>query len=96
LRNFVSRKASNLDDPIDKVLSELDHVNPGTDDYATLLTTLERLYQLQKDERSSRVSPDTLAVVAANLLGILIIVGYEQGHVVVSRGLGFILRTKYQ
>lgn len=96
MKNFVKGKNSVLNEPIDKVLVEIEHVNPGTDDYDILLSNLERLIRLQKDEKSNRVSADTIAVVCANLLGILIIVGYEHGHVIVSRGLQFLLKTRYQ
>lgn len=37
-----------------------------------------------------RVSPDTLALVAGNLLGIIMIVGHERMHIVSSKALGFL------
>ncbi len=95
LRNLFKRKPTILDDEIVRVRREMLIVDPNSEEYATLLSIFERLVVLQK-EKSSRISPDTVAVVCANLLGILIIVGYEQGHVVASRGLGLLLRTKHQ
>lgn len=96
MKNPFKGKTSVLQESIDKVLVEMEHVNPGTDDYDTLLANLERLLRLQNEEKNSRVSPDTIAIVAGNLLGIVIVVGYEHAHVIVSRGLQFILRTKHQ
>ncbi|MET0786968.1 MAG: hypothetical protein ABWY25_09695 [Paenisporosarcina sp.] len=55
---------------------------------------LERLMKMKAEERRNRVSPDTMAIVGGNLLGILVIVAYEQKHVMVSRGLGLILKAK--
>ena len=41
-----------------------------------------------------RVSPDTMAIVAGNLLGIALIVGHERMNVVTSKALGFVLKSK--
>lgn len=91
---FEKKKSSDFDDAIDRVLVELNTEGLDSEEYARRLKHLERLAALRNEERKRRVSPDTLAIVGANLLGILIIVGYEQGHVVASKGLGMILRTK--
>lgn len=88
------KKKSKLDEPINKVLHEMDN-GPYDENYQTHLAYLERLMKLQSEERGSRISGDTLAVVVGNLLGILTIVAYEQKHVMVSKGLGLILRSKH-
>ncbi len=90
----VFQRTSKFDEPIDKVLKEMDDILTDADEYERKLTHLERLTKLQNEERGARVSPDTLAVVAGNLLGILTIVAYEQKHVMVSKALGLILRSK--
>lgn len=90
------RKASVLDVSIDRVIKQMEHVGPGAERYDELLTKLERLMTLRNQEKRNEISLDTVVVVCANLLGILIIVGYEQGHVVASRGLGLLLKSKYQ
>lgn len=89
-------KNSVLSDAIDRVLAEMNEVETDSNKYQESLTRLERLIQLQKDEKSNSVSPDTMALVLGNLAGILIIVGYERLHVITSRGLQFILRSKLQ
>lgn len=83
-----------LDDPIQRVLVELEQQGPDSPDYPALLSYLERLTRLKTEQRRDRVSLDTLAIVAGNLLGILVIVAYEQKHVMVSKGMGFILKPK--
>jgi hypothetical protein len=89
------RKSSILDDSIHRVLVDMQSHDPGTQDYELLMGRLERLMQMKAEEGQNRVSPDTMAIVIGNLLGILIIVSYERAHVMVSRGLGFVLRTKH-
>lgn len=68
--------------------------DPSTEEYAELLGQLERLTKLKAKDKPQRVSRDTLAVIAANLVGILIIVAYEQKHVVTSKAFGNVLKPK--
>lgn len=93
LRRFVKEKPSILDEPIAKVLDEMNMMGPDSEEYTKMIDHLERLVRM-KQERNNRVTPDTMAIVAGNLLGILIIVAYEQKHVVVSKGLGFVLKSR--
>jgi hypothetical protein len=41
-----------------------------------------------------RVSKDTLVLVAGNLLGIVVILGYEKAHVVTSRAMNFVMKLR--
>ncbi|MET0785751.1 MAG: hypothetical protein ABWY25_03520 [Paenisporosarcina sp.] len=94
LRRFVKEKSSVLDEPIAHILSKMNKVGPESEEYPKLVNQLERLYRLQREPRRSRINPDVMAIVAGNLVGILIIVMYEQKHVVTSKGLGFILKAR--
>jgi uncharacterized protein YfaT (DUF1175 family) len=60
-----------------------------SEEYATCLNRLERLYKLREKSARKGLDPNTLVLVAGNLLGILIIVGHEQAHVVTSKALSF-------
>jgi hypothetical protein len=95
LKKFVRKESSILDKPINDVIRQLKITNVDDEKYPALVNHLETMMKLRSEETRSKVSPDTMAVVVGNLLGILIIVGYERGHVMVSRGLGFVLRTKH-
>jgi hypothetical protein len=94
LRRIIKIKSSIIDEPINRVLSDMNAYGPDSEEYTTLVRHLDHLVRLKQEEKRSRVSPDTMAIVAGNLLGILIIVAYEQKHVMVSKGLGFVLKTK--
>lgn len=83
-----------LDKIIDRVIAEMETYGPEADEYPTMLAYLERLSRLKTQSRSARVSPDTKATILGNLFGILIIVAYEQKHVMTSKGLSFILKPK--
>jgi len=44
--------------------------------------------------RPKRVSPDTLILVAGNLLGIVIILGYERANVITSRAMNLVMKLR--
>lgn len=92
--NIFQKKESKLDEPINKVLTRMEAMEPDSDEYKKHLTVLEKLMDLQREERSRSVSPDTLVEVLGGLLGILTIVAYEQKHVMVSKALGMVRRNK--
>ena len=87
------RKKSILDDEINKLVLALNEKDEDSVKYQDTLACLERLIQLKKEE-SKGISPDTLVMVAGNLAGILIIVMYEQRHVITSKGMNFIQKPK--
>ena len=91
---LFKKDESKLDDLIDTVLDEMATYGPDAPEYPALLDHLERLTKLKAGNSRGRVSPDQMALVAGNLLGILIIVAYEQKHVMTSTAKGFILKSK--
>lgn len=91
--DFQKRRAK-LDEPIARVLDEMKEFGPETTEYEVLLNRLTVLTELQDKTHSLIPSPDTMAIAAANLLGILAILKFEQTNVVVSKALGMLLRTK--
>lgn len=90
----MKEKASVLDEPIAKVLTQMNTYGTEDPEFKVAMDHLERLMKLKAEEQKSSVSPDTMAIVLGNLLGILIIVAYEQKHVMVSRGLGFVIKAR--
>lgn len=83
-----------LESVIDNVLSEMVSVDAGSAEFEKMTDQLVKLHKMKTDDRPPRVSPDVLATVAANLAGILIIVGHERFHIVTSKALGFVLRVR--
>lgn len=56
-----------------------------------ILTFMEKYRDLTK---KTRISPDTLAVVAGNLFGIMLILNHEKMNVITSKALAFVLRGR--
>jgi hypothetical protein len=82
-----------LDETIDRVLKKMAENDPDSEEYAAMSDQLTKLYAIKNENRSRRVSPDTLANIVANLFGIGVIVGYEQKHIITSKALGFIKKV---
>jgi len=95
MENPFAKKESGYDKSIKRLLSELDLVDPTSEEHAQMLKDIEKLRNWRAEERTqTRVSPDTLAIVAGNVLTVLIIVGYERTNVVTTKALGFLHRGK--
>lgn len=91
---FTKKKKTMLEQEIDEVLKEMGTMHTSDDEYVVTLERLERLYKLNEKKEVYRVSPDTLAVVAGNLLGIVMILHHEELNVVTSKALGFVLKGR--
>lgn len=60
--------------------------------WKVLKTSLEEYEKLSKGDW--KVSPDTLLVVAGNLLGIVLILTYEKGNIITTKAINFILKGR--
>ena len=84
-------KPTKLDEAIDSLLDEMKGFSGDDDEYAVMVNQLVKLYSLQPPpEVKQRLSPDTLALISANLVGILIIVAHERANVVTTKALTFV------
>lgn len=89
--NRRRKQESVYDEVIEKVRESLLNDDPDNPEYQKKIEYLAELHKMRTEElRRDRVKPDTIAIVAGNLLGILILVGYERAHVVTSKGLQFL------
>lgn len=86
-------KRTDLMKEIDKqlaILAEEAQTPEQINDIVELLKKREDL----KDKKRFKVSPDTIAVIAGNLLGIGLILSYEKLNVISTKALGFVLRGR--
>lgn len=91
---WANGRPTQLERTIAELHSDMRGVNPESDEYKLYLSQLERLHALKDQESKRRISPDTLAIVVGNLVGILIIVKFERGAVMVSKAKDYVLKTK--
>lgn len=84
-----------LEEELERAISCLKTALTDSEEYAKMLTTVERLHEMLDVKETPRsVSKDTLANVGANLLGILMIIKHEHVNVITSKALSFVTRTK--
>lgn len=94
LRKLFKRrdKVEAIDAQIDSVLLEMTNVGVLDEKYPKLMVYLDRLNKMKTDNRPSPVSRDTIILVLGNIAGILVIVAYEQKHVMTSKGFNLVNR----
>jgi len=91
------RKKSAKQTPLDLFREKLATRIGETEDPKDLKELAEAVTLMEKlDELGSkhRISPDTLAIIGGNLVGILLILQYERCHVVASKAIGFVMRGR--
>jgi hypothetical protein len=67
---------SSLDKTIASLMDDMSSMDGDSEEYATCMNRLERLYKLKEKNAPKRVSPDTIALVA-----------YEHGRVITSKAM---------
>jgi hypothetical protein len=87
-------RKTKLDDVIEAVILKLEGLSPDSKEYQIIADNLERLYKARSYEKSNFVSPDTLAIIGGNLLGIALILWFEKTDVITSKALGFVLKGR--
>ena len=87
-------KRTNLEKEIDNVLVKLNGLSSDSKEYQTVSENLKRLYEAKSCERQRSISPDTIAVVAGNLLGIALILWHEKTEIITTKALAFIIKGR--
>lgn len=83
-----------LEKEIDELVLELDQYPKTSKEYAEMITQLERLYKAKSYDEPRRISPDAKATIAANLLGILLILSYEKTDIITTRAINFVTKGR--
>lgn len=91
---FTSRDDDDLDKEIRRVLSDMSDTDSNTDEYKAMVTNLRILMETREGQQPRRVSPDTVLIVAANLIGILAVLEFEDNHVITRKALSFVLKPR--
>lgn len=88
------KEKTKLEQNIEQLERTLLATPPGSDAYREMVKELETLYAIKREERKNKVSKDTLALIAGNLVGIGMILSYEQLHVISSKALSFVIKGR--
>lgn len=99
-KSVFNKKPDPEEQRIDEVIaaSYLNLKNFGTDtkEYAKTVKQIAELEKIKTSltKKERLFTPDTLLLVGANLLGILLILNFEKMDVVTSKSLGFVSKTR--
>jgi hypothetical protein len=95
---FRKDDAHPLDETIASLITDLGYLDVTDEDYALAVTHLKSLCELRMAEkaaaRSSSLSPDMIAGIAANLLAIGLILSFEKANVITTKSLSFVPKIK--
>lgn len=88
-------KPTPLDEAISELYVNLGEQDPETEEYSRIADQIVKLEKLNAEIKAKkRISPDVAVTVAANLAGILLIINHERLHVVASKAIGFVMKTR--
>jgi hypothetical protein len=91
---FSSKAHTPLEVAVNRAIRDLSKYETDSEEYRNALDALVKLHKMKVDERPKSVSGDTLAIVAANLIGIVMIIRHEHVNVVTSRAIGMLPRLR--
>ncbi|WNM72417.1 hypothetical protein SEA_MOSSY_38 [Gordonia phage Mossy] len=98
---FTQKQTSNstgVSDAIDELLKEMHEQDKDSDIYNEMVTQLTKLYSLKevdhKVDSPGRISMDTMAIIAANVVGIAMIVMHERENVITSKALPLLMKLR--
>ena len=84
--------AENLDTVIDAHILKMSELTTTHSEYPAMVDQLVKLYSLRPQAKA--MSSDVKATIAANLAGILLIIGHERTGVITTKALGFIQKLR--
>lgn len=91
---FRTRGLTLVERLLDRTLRELNNHPIGSDEYVRTMDAVIKLHKLREEEKPKSVSKDTLLIVSANLLGILLILQYEHLHPITTKAMSFVLKPR--
>lgn len=92
--NNKLRPKTELEKSYDRALRKLDDLDVDSKEYGETLDRVAKLHKMKEEEKPSTISKDTLALIATNLLGILMIIKHERLEIITSKALPFVTNAK--
>lgn len=83
-----------LDKEIDRVTTQLNEEEVGSEDYEKKLNALSKLQKIKAEGKPDRISRDTLLIVGSNILSILLIIRHEHVNVITSKAMSMVPKAR--
>jgi len=91
----VFRQRKNvIDEEVERVVGIMKEVNPDQDSYGVMAGNLVKLSQARSENARRDIDPNVVMTVAANLVGILIILKYEKFDILTSKAISMIVKPR--
>ena len=81
-----------MDEEIERLVHQLGCMNPEQPEYAKTADNLKILCEARSMKNDRSISSEALLAVAANLIGILVILNFEKTGVITTKALSFLGR----
>lgn len=91
---FTNDQVSPIDTQIDVVTEKMLKIGVDDENYPVLLEHLAKLNEMKAKDRKTPVSRDTVAIIIGGIVQTLLIIAYENKHLLSSKGFNQILRPK--
>ena len=91
---FSTREPTHLEIEVDRAVRELKNHPIGSEEYVKTLDSIVKLHKMKEEEKPKFVSRDTLVLVGANLLGIMMIIRHEHMNVITSRAMNMVIKPR--
>lgn len=85
---------SRLQVEIDKLVLALNDHTTDSDEYGQIVERLSKLHKIQQDNKPASVDPNAALNVAANLIGIMVIIRHEQFNFITSKAMNFVTKAR--
>ena len=87
-----------LEKALDELVKQLNDHQGHTKEYTALVANVKTLTEAAVADKTTNrrptVSPETMATIAANLAGILMILNYERAHVLTTKAIPLLSKLK--
>lgn len=91
-------KRTAVEKEMDRLMQYLNDTDPDSPEYDGILEEVERLSEIQNKEKFGKerkpIDPNTILVVLGGVAEIVLIMSYENLHVISTKAFGRILRPK--
>jgi len=92
--NTTPEDKKTFDQEVTRVLTEMSTMSVDSDEYAKAVKNLEVLCQARSSKTNSWLSADLIVPAVTNILGLLLVLNYEQLHVITGKAIGFVFRGR--
>ncbi len=90
----TSKTKTPVEKEIVDLFAKLSQHKADSKEYAIVLDQITKLHKLKADEKPPRVSPDTLVLVGANLLGIVMILSHERLNIITTKATSLVQKLR--